>query len=111
MVKSEETRIEFYGKNTILERHGRWASVLPKASKVIYYDFKKVATLKKTEKKFNFIVTRLEAPLALIYAAFLLTLMEYFFIPARAEGWLNGYGKFTWGAPSLEAGIVWSVAF
>jgi hypothetical protein len=36
--------------------------------------------------------------------------MEYFFLPQRAESWLNGPGLFGWVRPSLQAGIVWSAS-
>lgn len=49
------------------------------------------------------------ASISLIYTALVLTLMEYFFIPPRAEVWLNGSRFSNWPVPSIEAGIVWGV--
>src|SRR2546423_1888112 len=54
--------------------------------------------------------SRFEATWALVYCALILTLMEYFFIPPRAEGWLSGPGLYTWKTPSLTAGLVWSAS-
>ena len=48
------------------------------------------------------------APIALIYTAIILTLMEYFFIPPRAEVWLSGNRFTNWPVPSMDAGIVWA---
>lgn len=51
---------------------------------------------------------RHEAVIALIYCAVILTLMEYFLIPPRAEILLNGPIFGNWRPPSLEAGLLWS---
>lgn len=53
---------------------------------------------------------RKDAPIALVYTAIVLTLMEYFFIPPRAEVWLSGNRVYNWLTPSLNAGLVWSVS-
>lgn len=50
------------------------------------------------------------APISLIYTAVVLTLMEYFFIPPRAEVLLNGKHFSNWPVPSMEAGLVWGVS-
>ncbi len=55
-------------------------------------------------KKF---ITKYEGSVALIYCAVILTLMEYIFIPPRAEAWLNGPGLYGWKTPSLDAGLIW----
>jgi uncharacterized protein len=57
----------------------------------------------------NFI-KKYEAPAALIYCAVILTLMEYMFLPPRAEGLLKGRGIGSWQSPSLEAGLLWAGA-
>jgi hypothetical protein len=51
-----------------------------------------------------------EAPVALVYCAVVLCLMEYFFIPPRAEAWLHGPGPFGWAVPSLQSGLIWSAS-
>ena len=51
-----------------------------------------------------------QGPLALIYCVIILTLMEYFFIPPRAEVWLRGNPFSNWMIPSLDAGLVWSAS-
>lgn len=53
---------------------------------------------------------KFEAAVALTYTAVVLTLMEYFFIPPRAEAWLSGNKFSNWDVPSLNAGIIWSVS-
>ncbi len=50
------------------------------------------------------------ASISLIYTALVLTLMEYFFIPPRAEVWLSGNRFTNWPVPSMEAGIAWGVS-
>lgn len=50
------------------------------------------------------------APISLIYTAVVLTLMEYFFVPPRAEVWLSGNRFTTWPVPSMEAGLVWAAS-
>lgn len=49
-----------------------------------------------------------EAPAALVYCAIVLSLMEYFFLPARIEALLLGQQLFTWARPSLQSGLLWS---
>lgn len=55
-------------------------------------------------------IKKFEAPAALVYCAVILCLMEYFFIPPRAEAWLHGQGLFGWGVPSLQAGLIWAAS-
>ncbi len=49
-----------------------------------------------------------EAVIALIYCAVVLTCLEYFLIPPRAEALLQGAGLGQWYQPSLQAGLIWS---
>lgn len=52
-----------------------------------------------------------EASIALIYTAVVLTIMEYFFLPPRAESWLSGNQFSKWVLPpSLDAGLVWAAS-
>lgn len=55
-------------------------------------------------------IPELEALVALIYTAAILTAMEYFFIPPRFEFWLQGRGIGGWSVPSLDAGLGWSLS-
>ncbi len=50
-----------------------------------------------------------EAIVALLICAFVLTIMEFFTIPPRAQGWLDGEG-FGWHMPSMQAGLLWSLS-
>jgi len=50
-----------------------------------------------------------EAVVALLICALVLTFMEYFSIPPRAQAWMDGEG-FAWHMPSLEAGLYWSAS-
>lgn len=50
-----------------------------------------------------------ESVVALIYCAVILTCMEYFLIPPRAEALLQGAGLGRWYEPSLWAGLIWSL--
>jgi membrane protease YdiL (CAAX protease family) len=58
----------------------------------------------------NSVIQKHEAPFALIYCAVILTLMEYFFIPPRADAWFSGGPFKAWRPPSLDAGLLWSVS-
>lgn len=49
----------------------------------------------------------LEAIIALIYTAAILTAMEYFLIPPRMEYLLQGRGVGGWAVPSLDGGLGW----
>ncbi len=51
-----------------------------------------------------------EALIALVYTAIILTLMEYFFIPPRAENWLSGNWISNWPVPKMTAGLLWSLS-
>ncbi len=51
-----------------------------------------------------------EAIVALVYTAVMLTVMEYFFLPPRVEGWWSGNTQSTWVMPTLIAGVIWSIA-
>ncbi len=53
-------------------------------------------------------VNKWEAIIALLWCAIALTLMEYFFIPPRAEALLQGQ-MFNWIRPSMDAGLIWSL--
>lgn len=50
------------------------------------------------------------AQVILVYTAIALTLIEYWFHPAHIEAWLNNQDISMWMAPSLKAGILWSIA-
>lgn len=51
-----------------------------------------------------------DAVIALLYGAVVLTCMEYFFIPPRAEGLLRGQGMGQWIEPTMLAGLIWSLS-
>jgi membrane protease YdiL (CAAX protease family) len=50
-----------------------------------------------------------EAPIFLVYRAFVLVLMEYFFIPPKTQMLLTGVTTL-WTPPSLPAGLIWSAS-
>jgi membrane protease YdiL (CAAX protease family) len=58
--------------------------------------------------KFEIDKARLEAPVALIYTAAMLTVMEYFLLAQRIEPRIHPQN---WrGVPSLEAGVAWAMS-
>jgi uncharacterized protein len=63
----------------------------------------------KSEKKSSPQPKQWEAVAALIWCAIALALMEYFFIPPRAQGLLDGQ-MFGWLRPSMDAGLIWSMS-
>ncbi len=68
--------------------------------------------LKETvsEIKSEFKNLKSEAVIALIYCAIVLTCMDYFFIPPRAEALLQGLGMGQWVEPTMRAGLIWSLS-
>lgn len=51
-----------------------------------------------------------EGPIAMVYCALILVLMEYFFLPFRVEKWLAKPGFTMWTPPSLDAGLIWAAS-